>query len=270
MIVARYYEVLNLKKSPFSLTPDVSMFYLMRSHVEAVDTVVFAYDNGVPMVRIYGEPGMGKTMLLRYVQLRMEEERGISPVYVSYHPVMGVRGLLRSLLGDVPDDLDADTISRLLKGRLEAGDCVLLIDEAQDLGTEGFLMVKHLLDMGNDGGSAGRLFVVCAGTMKLRRLFETEELEPLSQRAPYHYILRGLTKEELSGYIDYRLRKAGYSGDFPFSRWALRLVWKRTRGNPRKVNILAERALLAALSKGKRRVGRGEVKEAIRDLPPDV
>ncbi len=269
MIVTRYFEALNLERNPFALTPDLSMFYLMSSHLEAADTVFFAYDNASPMVRIYGEPGMGKTMLLKYLEARFTQEREVQAKYVAYNPIMNHTDFFKSLFGVEAFQFDDLFIKNVLGDVLSRGDYVLLIDEAQDLRQEHFVFLKHLVDDSSSSSYGGRLFVVCAGTMKLKSVFELEELKPIAQRAPYHSVLNGLKRDELSSYIEHRLRQVGYKGGLPFSRWALRLIWKSTKGNPRMVNILAERSLLAAIVRGRREVGRKEVKEALKDIPPE-
>ncbi|BAT71181.1 MSHA biogenesis protein MshM [Thermosulfidibacter takaii ABI70S6] len=270
MIVTKYYETLNLNKNPFSLAPDLSMFFLMQSHKEAIDTVVFALDNDVPMARIYGEPGMGKTMLLRYIETRLPQERNVNCRYVPFNPMMDNFSFFKSLFSVEPEGFDDVSLRKALANILENGDFVLLIDEAQDMQMHHFTLIKHMVDESNANYYGGRLFVVCAGTLKLRQAFEKEGLKPLAQRSPYFYQLSGLQKDELGAYIDFRLRQTGYTGELPFTRWALGRIWKVTKGNPRKVNILAERSLLAALVKGKRRVGRGQVKAAEKDLPDGI
>ena len=270
MIVTKYYEALNLKANPFALTPDVSMFFLMQSHREAFDTVLFSLDNGVPMVRIYGDPGTGKTMLLRYLEDRLTADREVFCKYVSYNVMMDHYAFLKSLFSVEVSGFDDASLRACLSEVLSKGDYVLLIDEAQDMQLPQFALLKHLLDESASGLYGGRLFVVCAGTLKLEKLFESEDFKPLAQRAPYHFRLYGLKKDEVGAYIEFRLRQSGFAGEMPFTRWALRRIWKTTNGNPRKVNILAERAMLAAMVRGKRRAGWREVKEAERDLPKDL
>ena len=250
MIVSRYYEALNLKCNPFSLVPDPDIFFLMASHAEAIDTIFFAYDNDTPMVRIIGDPGTGKTMLLKFAKKKFLEERGIKAVYLSYNPLLSISDFAQQLDGI---------------GDFE-GAVAVLIDEAQDMGVDYFLILKHRLDSVSLQGK-GRFFVVVAGTSKLTELFEEEAMRPMAQRSPYACELYGLRKEELAGYIDFRLRHAGFSGELPFTKWALNLIWSRTKGNPRLVNILAERSLLAAMVSGRRKVKRKDVKTAIKDLP---
>ncbi len=252
MIITRYFEALNLKRNPFSLTPDPDLFFLMSSHAEAIDTIFFAYDNGTPMVRIVGEPGTGKTMLLKFVEKKLKEERELNTCYISYNPLLPV-----------------EEFAGLLDARLNSSNhLAILIDEAQDMDFEYFLILKHRLD--SVGLESGKLFVVVAGTPKLKKLFESEEMRPIAQRSPYAFCLYGLKKDEIPGYIEFRLKEAGYSGEFPFNRWALKLIWKKTKGNPRLVNILAERSLLAAMVAGKRKVRRKDVKVALKDLPESL
>lgn len=114
MIVTKYYETLNLNKNPFSLAPDLSMFFLMQSHKEAIDTVVFALDNDVPMARIYGEPGMGKTMLLRYIETRLPQERNVNCRYVPFNPMMDNFSFFKSLFSVEPEGFDDVSLRKAL------------------------------------------------------------------------------------------------------------------------------------------------------------
>lgn len=265
MIVTRYYEALNLERNPFSLTPDLNFYFLMSSHVEAIDTVFFAFDNGAPMVRLYGEPGMGKTMLLKYLAGKFREKYGIDVNYMTYNPLVDVK----SFAQDVLDTQNISDIEGAVKSLFEkrGGRIVIFVDEAQDMSYEHFLLLKYIIDF---SASPSRAFVLLSGTPVLKEKFSRDEMLPLAQRAPYHCKLYGLKKEEVKGYIEHRMKKSGFSGDVPFKGRAIKHIWKLTGGNPRKVNILAERSILAAMVKGKRTVGKKEVKEAYKDISDEI
>ncbi len=264
MIITKYYEALNLERNPFSLALDLDFYYLMSSHVEAIDTVFFAFDNGSPMVRLYGEPGTGKTMLLKHLSKKFEEKYSIKVVNITYNPLMDVKEFCKFIFGvDGINDLDGlikDFLSRTER-------LVIFVDEAQDMEYSYFLFLKYLIDLSS---VSSKVFVLLSGTPILKRRFSEESLIPLAQRSPYHCELYGLKKDEIKGYIEHRLRRSGYSGDIPFKDKAIKYIYKLTKGNPRKVNILSERSMLAAMVKGKRQVGKREVKEAYKDISSEV
>ncbi len=262
MIVTKYYEALNLERNPFSLTPDLDFYFLMASHVEAIDTIFFAFDNGSPMARLYGEPGMGKTMLLKYLTYKFQEKYGIDVNYLTYNPLMDIKSFAEDVLKQKGiTDIDV-SISSFFENNERL---VLFVDESQDMEYNHFLFLKYLIDFASD-----KVFILLSGTPILKEKFTKREMLPLAQRSPYHCDLYGLKKEEVKGYIEHRMRKSGFSGDVPFKDRAIKYIWKLTRGNPRKVNILAERSILAAMVKGKRKVGKGEVKEAYKDISAEI
>jgi len=266
MIVTRYYETLNLERNPFSLTPDLDFFFLMSSHVEAIDTIFFAFDNGSPMVRLYGEPGMGKTMLLKYLASKFHEKYGITVNQITYNPLMDVRSFAQCVIGEKDFSDIERAVASFFEETAENG-VVIFVDEAQDMSYEHFFFLKYLIDYSSLSPKA---FVLLSGTPLLKEKFASKEMLPLAQRSPYHCELYGLKKDEVKGYIEHRMKKSGFSGDVPFKSRAIKYIWKLTRGNPRKVNILAERSILAAMVKGKRKVGKKEVKEAYKDISAEI
>ena len=265
-MVTKYYEMLNLDKNPFSLTPDIEFYYLMNSHRVALDTVFFAFDNGSPMVRIYGEPGTGKTILLKYLESNFLE-KGVKTISLTYNPVMDLDDFVRTILGE-PVRYTSD-IDRVLKDMSAKGRVAILIDEAQELTKDYFLFLKYILDKSNEE-FRGQFFVVLAGTEKLKAIFSHPDFKPLAQRSPFVVVLEGLRKEEIASYVEHRLKKSGFSGEIPFKKGAVAQIWKFTKGNPRKVNILAERSILAAIVRGKVKVGKKEVKEAYKDISREI
>jgi len=61
------------------------------------------------------------------------------------------------------------------------------------------------------------------------------------------------------------MRAAGYRGPNVFSPEAIRLVARVSEGLTRRINILADKALLAAFASGSHAVTRSEVRRAVRD-----
>jgi outer membrane protein OmpA-like peptidoglycan-associated protein len=66
-------------------------------------------------------------------------------------------------------------------------------------------------------------------------------------------------------YVNFRLARAGCSHPSLFTAKSLDTIWKVSGGTPRLINQLCEHALNAACHKGKKRVERREVKQAVND-----
>ncbi|MCK5913389.1 MAG: AAA family ATPase, partial [Desulfuromusa sp.] len=85
------------------------------------------------------------------------------------------------------------------------------------------------------------------------------------QRITFSYTLEPLCHQELSAYLDHRLRVAGFQGKSPFSPAVVKLLFKSSQGVPRMVNLLAHKTLLVAYGKGVRKINRKMVLAAIKD-----
>jgi len=70
---------------------------------------------------------------------------------------------------------------------------------------------------------------------------------------------------DIENYVDFRMRAAGYRGPKVFGRDSIRLIARTSQGLTRRINILADKALLAAFAKGTHAVTAAEVRRAVRD-----
>jgi MSHA biogenesis protein MshM len=107
--------------------------------------------------------------------------------------------------------------------------------------------------------------IVLFGQPELDKRLAGYALRQLRQRIVFSYRLPALGRREVTGYVDHRLRAAGYEGAGLFDPGALCRLWFASRGIPRLVNILAHKALLAAFGQGDDRVRSGHVRSAIAD-----
>jgi hypothetical protein len=91
------------------------------------------------------------------------------------------------------------------------------------------------------------------------------DMRQLRERITQHFNLVPLKGSEVGNYIDFRLRAAGYHGPNPFSPRALELIAGISEGLSRRINILADKALLAAYSEGAHDVDVAQVRTAAND-----
>ncbi len=271
MIAKKYYEALNLKRNPFSLLPSPDMFYMIDSQMEAMDVFTFALENDAPMVRIYGEPGVGKTALLRYMLGKLKERYATSYIHVT--PLTDTPEFIKDVfnLNERPEENTKSVLDRCIENTLRKDiKRIVVVDEAQDMSRDLFLISKYIIDRISFEGHEGKVFFVFSGTQEMKERFESKDMKSLAQRCPFSFDVKGMRKKETKGYIEFRLRKCDYKGSFPFTDKAINLIWKFSKGNPRKVNILSERSLLASIVKRKSIVEKSEVKEALKDIPEKI
>jgi general secretion pathway protein A len=124
---------------------------------------------------------------------------------------------------------------------------VLIVDEAQNLEPDTLEQLRLLTNLETDERKL--LQIVLIGQPELRELLARPELEQVSQRVIARYHLEALSLRETAGYVRHRMAVAGLVKAMPFSKPAIKRIHERARGVPRRINLLADRALLGAYSK---------------------
>jgi general secretion pathway protein A len=157
----------------------------------------------------------------------------------------------------------------LLKQVEQGKDTVLIIDEAQDLSDEMLEQVRLLSNLETDNRKL--LQIVLMGQPELRDRLNNHALRQLRQRITVRYHLPPLSQFEVNQYIQHRLDVSGVNGSGPyFTRPALWRLYKYTKGIPRLVNALCDKALLAGYVQQKRKIDYGTIGLAIRDLEGNI
>lgn len=264
-----YLAHFGLKDKPFGITPDTSFIYSATAHQEALNTLLVALASGEGFVKITGEVGTGKTLLCRRFLATLGEE--YFSVYIP-NPSLSPLALLLAVAEELGLQLDAgesqfQLIKQINKRLLEltrAGRTVVCcVDEAQAAPLESLEALRLLSNLETEKYKL--IHVVLFGQPELDQNLANPSVRQLLQRIAFHYHLPGLRPEEFEHYLDHRLRVAGHQGDALFTRQAAQRLYHYSRGTPRLVNILANKALLAAYGEGKSRVELRHVKAAAKD-----
>jgi len=267
-----YLKHFGLREAPFGLTPDTGFFFSCRAAQEALNTFVVALSTGAGFIKITGEVGTGKTMLCRKLGAALRAAHWVIP-YVN-HPGLEAQPMMAAIaeaLGvegaaALPQHELFRAISRVLLAHARAEQrVVLFVDECQAMPLETLEAVRLLSNVETEKRKL--LQVALFGQPELDRALQTEEARALRQRISFQYRLSGLEEEEVSAYLVHRLGVAGYSGPPLFGAASVALLHGASRGAPRLVNILADKALLLVHGEGGRRVERRHVKAAVRDTP---
>jgi MSHA biogenesis protein MshM len=273
-----YLQHFHLKEFPFGITPDTSFFFSSEASQQALNTLLVATRAGEGFIKITGEVGTGKTLLCR--QLLQSLGSDFQTAYIP-NPSLTPLGLLQELA----EELNADTSGlaeaseaqyqhlllkalreRLLQLAAENRPVLVCLDEVQAMPIETLEALRLLTNL--ETQKRKLVQVVIFGQPELDAKLDHPSIRQLKQRITFDYHLGPLTGPELARYLDHRMAVAGYDGAQLFSAPAVWILRWRTRGFPRLVNIVANKALMGSYGRGKKTVGLREMKEAIDDTAP--
>ena len=219
---------------------------------------------------LIGEVGCGKTTLCRRFLNELDPARYDTALILN--PRVTETQMLKAILTELGEtklsrsqnDLVAQ-MNRVLLERIERGrDIVLIIDEAQNLSFEVLEQIRLLSNLETDRQKL--LQIVLMGQTELKEVLAREELRQLRQRILIHYELHPLTLADVHHYVQHRLSLAGGLGRPAFTRWALRAVHRFSKGIPRVINNLCDKAILAAFIRDSDEVSWWDVRRAHKDM----
>ncbi|MEM1263186.1 MAG: AAA family ATPase [Pseudomonadota bacterium] len=265
-----YTEYFGLSEKPFTITPDPRYLFMSERHSEALAHLMYGINESDGFVQLTGEVGTGKTTLIRSMFLQLSEKADIALIL---NPQLSPREFLAAIAGelDIPGIGDDDSLKTLLDSLTKhlvtshaAGRrTILVVDEAQLLSVDVLEQVRMLTNL--ETARQKLLQIILIGQPELRELLARNDLRQLAQRITARYHLQPLTNSEVGQYIDHRLKVAGALGEL-FAPAAKREVYKRSRGIPRLVNVLCDRALLGAYVREQPKVTARLVGEAAREV----
>ncbi len=264
-----FLDFFHLREQPFGVTPDPAYLYASRTHCEALDSLTEAILGDRGFLALIAEPGMGKTTLLYQV---LEGLRDSARAVFLFQTQCNSREFFQYLMSELGVDSTGmgmvamhNKLNEILFAEMLAGRrFVLIVDEAQNLDDAVLETIRMLSNF--ETPHAKLLQIVLAGQPQLGEKLEQPHLSQLLQRIATVKYLEALSPEETAGYIDHRLRVAGYHGGAVFEPDALTLIAERSGGNPRIINMICFRTLLEAYGRGQQTVSRELVEKADRQL----
>jgi general secretion pathway protein A len=264
-----YLQYYGLREPPFDITPNPRFLFYSPKHREAHNHLLYGVRERKGFVQITGEVGAGKTTLCRAV---LEELDGRFATALILNPVLSPDELMRAIgleFGLMVKGLDRlDTLAVLNLFLLDlasrGNDAVLLIDEAQDLTDELLEQVRLLSNLETDNRKL--LQIVLVGQPELRDRLNNPKLRQLRQRITVRYHLPPLSRGEVGEYIQHRLEVSGANGAPHFTRAAIWRVHGYSKGIPRLVNAVCDKALLAGFVNQRNRISFSMIGRAVREL----
>jgi len=269
-----YTQFFQLREMPFAITPDPAYLYMSPRHQEALGHLLYGTGQHGGFVQLTGEVGTGKTTIVRTL---LEQRLPDVDVAMVHNPRQSELEFVQSICDELQARYTApitlktlvDALNAyLLKSHAEGRRTVLIIDEAQNLRPEVLEQVRLLTNLETSKEKLLRIMLI--GQPELSELLARPDLRQLAQRITARFHLTPLGAQETAEYINHRLRVAGAQQEI-FTRAACEQVHRYSRGIPRLINIICDRALLGAYSQGARKLTppmiRQAAKEAIGELP---
>lgn len=240
-----YEAFYNLRTKPFSLLPDSDFLYAGATHRAAYSTLEYGLINEAGFMVLTGEPGMGKTSLLRKLIAEHGAKQSIGLVTNARYNIEQLLPWVLLSLGLSKRQLDPVeayyVFSEFLNHESQQHRrVILIIDEAQSLGTD-LLEELRLLSNLNDGKTL-KLQIILSGQPDLHKLLQRIDMTQFAQRVVIDGQLEPLSVMETGQFIRHRLQVAGAHPSL-FTNKACVLVHRLTKGNPRLINQVCESAL---------------------------
>jgi general secretion pathway protein A len=264
-----YEAYFSLEDPPFVLTPDPRFLLRSKGHHEILASLLYGITSQKGLMALIGDVGTGKTTLCRALLRELPEDVQSALVL---NPHLSDTELIGTILDDLGverrgasrGELMAALSQYLLTAGSEGKTVVVIVDEAQQMSAEALEQIRLLSNL--ETATRKLLQIVLVGQPELEEKLKLRELRQLDQRVAIRCYLGPLPKKETFRYIEHRLRIAGLPGAVPFTRGAMARIHRYSRGIPRVINMVCDRALMAAFSTRVREVTPALVTTAIGNL----
>lgn len=266
-----YLEHFGLQRLPFTIAPDPDLLFPSKNHQEALAHLHYALSGHGGLVCLTGEVGTGKTTLCRAFLADLPQD--IRSAYV-FNPQLTPVELLQSIAQEFGIDTGQTQSQRalynllnqaLLDGYAKGERFICVIDEAQTMPAPLLEQIRLLTNL--ETNHEKLLTLILVGQPELQTLLAQHRLRQLNQRITARFHLPHLSWQDSVQYIQYRCQQSGASGPL-FSRFAMWRLWRASKGIPRVLNTLADRALLGAYALNKHKVGGALVRGAKAEVQP--
>ncbi len=264
-----YLDHFGLISPPFSITPDPGFFFEGRDRGLFMSGLLHATLNAEGIVIVIGEVGSGKTLMSRMLLARLPEY--VDTVYLP-NPAFSRDEIIDVIARDLGlTDTTATKGGRLeilqqelIRRHAQNRRVVVLVDEAHTMPPDSLEEIRRLSNLETDNHKLVQ--IILFGQPELNTLLEAPQLRQVNDRVVYRLTLRSLSHDDARAYLDHRLRVAGWRGGRMFSWLAERMLLADATGRARRINLIADKSLLAAYADQSHLVKAKHVRLAIRDV----
>jgi type II secretory pathway predicted ATPase ExeA/septal ring-binding cell division protein DamX len=263
-----YLEHFGLREAPFRITPHTEFFFAGANRGETLEALIYAITSGEGIVKVVGEVGSGKTMLCRVLMERLPET--VETIYLAV-PSVSRDEMLGVIADDLGIEMQAGRTTKLLRAlqerliqiHTEGRQVVALVDEAHAMPPETLEEIRLLSNLETSHDKL--MQIVLFGQPELDAHLSTPGMRQLKERITHAFSLAPLPPNDIRNYLDFRLRAAGYKGPDLFGPDTIQLIAEASEGLTRRINIYADKSLLAAFAAGTHTIQPDHVRAAIAD-----
>jgi general secretion pathway protein A len=264
-----YTEFYGLSQRPFDISPDPKFLHLAGSHRETLSYMVYGVRERRGFMAITGEVGTGKTTLVNALLNSLDDK--VKTAYI-FRRCIAFDELLRAILyefGATAGSGDRFELWQRLNEYLVATAskdelAVLIVDEAHNLSIG---MLEEIRTLSNLETQKTKLLqIILIGQPELDTKLNSQELRQLRQRIAIRRKVLPFTNDEIEAYISHRLTLVGGIIYTLFTRDAISLISRYSRGIPRTVNIMCDNAFLIGYALGQKKIDGAIVREVIKDM----
>jgi MSHA biogenesis protein MshM len=264
-----YYQHFGLDQAPFKITPNTDFFFSGGNRGPILEALIYAISHGEGIVKVTGEVGSGKTMLCNMLQARLPAH--VETIYLA-HPNVQPEEILHAIAFELQLDVDRgapriEVMHRLhdhlLARYAEGKRVVMFIEESQSMPLATLEEIRLLSNL--ETRSDKLLQIVLFGQPELDDNLGDPRIRQLKERITHSFRLGPLSPADTREYLMFRMRAAGYRGPDLFSSAVVNSVTRAARGLTRRINLIADKALLAAFSESTHTIKLAHVRDAVRD-----
>ncbi len=288
-----YEKYYGLKETAFNLTPDPAFLFLNKRSKDALDLILYGIERREGFALIIGDIGTGKTTMC-WALLDRLAKKNICTALIQ-NPMLSETDVLRAILQDLgvrpeesrispdtaagtqPGIFDTDWMQELTKKQLidrlnvfliEKAEnnmfTVLIVDEAQNVS---LTLLEQLRLLSNLETAKKKLLqIIFVGQLELNSKLKLPSLRQLDQRISTRFETKALSKEDTELYIRHRIAAAGGAPRLFFGAGAFKSIWRHSKGYPRLINLICDRALLTGYNERSRVITRRIINRAAKSL----
>jgi general secretion pathway protein A len=253
---------------PFQISPDPRFLWLGEKHKEALAVLKYGVLNNQGFVLLTGDVGTGKTTLINAlvrglgtdtILINIEDPRldKLDFFKVVAHS-LGLEPRLRTKFDFLVSFKDF-----LNRAHENKKNVLMIIDEAQKLSLDSLEEIRLLSNIEKQETKLLNVFFV--GQDEFNDMLMRPECRALRQRITIVHHIVTLNEKETVEYVKYRLNVAGTQREI-FTNKAFKAIFAFSKGYPRLINIICDRALLTGYSENLQTIGQKIIRECTKDL----
>jgi general secretion pathway protein A len=278
-----YLEFFKLKHRPFTIKTEAHVLYMSPQYMTAFSLLQYGIENCDGFTVITGEVGCGKTTICNALIRELDPSKSLLislPIPPNNEQqllsAICVHLRISAIANESTETIRSKITEKLRQERAQGKRAVLIIDEAQNLDLSSLETVRLLSNIERDDEKL--LHIVLVAQPELKQKLRKQCMRQLRQRISVYHDLKPLSFMDMKNYIQHRigLAKGEESKEKKiqiqraqtplFSFFALRKIYTASKGIPRTINNICDKALISAFIDYSTTVRIKDVRRALKDI----